>query len=266
MLNIKNLSITFTNDFGTEAVHNACLQMHPGERLGLVGESGSGKTMLALAVCGLYPRADTHVTGEILFNGIDMLKCNPKQLREIRGKDIGMVFQEPMTSLNPLIKVGKQIEETLRLHTNLRKQRRRELALEAMNNVELPNPEQLYNKYPHQLSGGQRQRAMIASSIISGPKLLIADEPTTALDVTTQSQIITLLRRINENHGVGILFISHDLSVIQRLCDRVAVMHSGMIVEDASTKEVFDNPKAEYTKRLIAAIPTREKRRRHLHE
>ena len=262
MLDVKNLNITFSGDYGVEAVHNANLQMQRGERLGLVGESGSGKTMLALAITGLYPRNLATLTGEILFEGSDILKSSPKELRRLRGKEMGMVFQEPMTSLNPLMRIGPQIEETLKLHTDMPPQKRRELAIETLDRVELPQPDLTYNKYPHQLSGGQRQRAMIASAIIADPKLLIADEPTTALDVTVQGQIIALLRRINENRGVGILFISHDLSVIRRLCDRVAVMHSGRIVEDAPTKEVFENPKDEYTKRLIAAIPTRTKRGR----
>ncbi|MCL2046749.1 MAG: ABC transporter ATP-binding protein [Oscillospiraceae bacterium] len=262
MLSIKNLSITFTNEFAVEAVHDVSLNIAPGERLGLVGESGSGKTMLALAISGLYPRSTTRISGEVLFNGTDILKCSSKELCRLRGKEIGMVFQEPMTSLNPLMKVGRQIEETLKMHTNTPPTRRRELALEAMESVELPDPKLTYEKYPHQLSGGQRQRAMIASAIIADPKLLIADEATTALDVTSQSQIIDLLARINERHGVAILFISHDLSVIRRLCNRVAVMHAGKIVEDSSTQAVFENPKDDYTKRLIAAIPTRDKRRR----
>ena len=262
MLDIRNLTITFTDGFGGEAVQDVNLQMRQGERLGLVGESGSGKTMLALAVAGLHPRGRTNVTGEILFGGADIIKCSPKELRRLQGKEIGMVFQEPMTSLNPLMKVGPQIEETLKLHTDKPAQRRRELALEVMDSVELPQPEQMYNKYPHQLSGGQRQRAMIASAIIADPKLLIADEPTTALDVTVQEQIIALLHRVNENRGVGILFISHDLSVVRRLCSRVIVMHSGLVVEDGPTEEIFKNPQDEYTKRLIAAIPSRNGRER----
>ncbi|MCL1835572.1 MAG: ABC transporter ATP-binding protein [Oscillospiraceae bacterium] len=262
MLEIKDLKVSFTDDWGGEAVDGASLRMNAGERLGLVGESGSGKTMLALTVAGLIPRSRTEVTGEILFEGADLLKRKPKELRSLQGKDIGMIFQEPMTSLNPLMRIGKQIEEALKLHTGLCAQRRREKALEVMELVELPEPELTYAKYPHQLSGGQRQRAMIASAFITDPKLLIADEPTTALDVTVQGQIIKLLKRLNENRGVGILFISHDLSVIRKLCTRVAVMHAGKIVEQGNTEDVFTNPQHEYTKRLIAAIPTREKRSR----
>ena len=261
MLEINDLTVSFTDNWGGEAVNNANLRMDAGERLGLVGESGSGKTMLALTVAGLFPRDRTVVTGEMIFNGTDLLKCRQKELRSLQGKEICMIFQEPMTSLNPLMKVGKQIEEVLKLHTNLSSARRREKALEVMKHVELPDPELTYEKYPHQLSGGQRQRAMIASALIIDPQLLIADEPTTALDVTVQEQIIKLLKRINDDHGVGILFISHDISVIRRLCTRVAVMHAGSIVEQGPTEDVFQNPRHEYTKRLIAAIPTREKRR-----
>jgi len=262
MLEIKDLTVSFTDDWGGEAVNSVNLRMEAGERLGLVGESGSGKTMLALTVAGLYPRSRTEVTGEMMFNGTDLLKCDQKELRGLQGREICMIFQEPMTSLNPLMKVGRQIEEVLKLHTALPPSRRREKALEVMRHVELPDPEETYNKYPHQLSGGQRQRAMIASALIIDPKLLIADEPTTALDVTIQKQIIKLLKRINESRGVGILFISHDMSVIRSLCSRVAVMHAGVIVEQGETEEVFNNPQHEYTKRLISAIPAREKRRR----
>ena len=259
MLDIKDLTITFTDDYGGEAVHNVSLSMHQGERLGLVGESGSGKTMLALAVAGIYPRNRTNIEGEILFNGADILRCSPNELRRIQGKEISMVFQEPMTSLNPLMRIGLQVEETLKLHTDATAQRRRELALEVMDRVDLPQPEMTYKKFPHQLSGGQRQRVMIAAAIIADPKLLIADEPTTALDVTVQVQILALLKRINENRGVGILFISHDLAVIRKLCNRVAVMHAGRIVEEGPTEEIFRNPKDDHTKRLINAMPKRRK-------
>lgn len=166
-----------------------------------------------------------------------------------------------MTSLNPLMRVGEQIEEVLRIHSDVPAKRRKELALELMGKVGLPQPELIYKKYPHQLSGGQRQRAMIASAVIIDPKLLIADEPTTALDVTVQAQIIELLKRVNKNRGVGILFISHDLNVVRKLCSRVAVMHNGVIVEQGPTEQIFNNPQEEYTKKLIAAIPKREKRK-----
>ena len=171
-----------------------------------------------------------------------------------------MVFQEPMTSLNPLMRVGKQIEETLKIHTSMSPEERKRLALEAMEQVGLPDPETTYNKYPHQLSGGQRQRAIIASAMIIRPKLLVCDEPTTALDVTVQKQILELLYELSEKYNVAILLISHDLTVVRNLCENVAVMYKGEIVEQGSTEEIFRNPKDEYTKRLIAAIP---KRKRH---
>jgi ABC-type dipeptide/oligopeptide/nickel transport system ATPase component len=236
--------------------------MDAGERLGLVGESGSGKSVTALAVAGLLRRSSATLSGEILFEGRDLLKLPREEMRKIQGREIGMIFQEPMTSLNPLMKVGHQIEEVLRIHTDKPAAERKALALEVMEKVGLPDPPATYEKYPHQLSGGQRQRAMIAAAFIIDPKLLLADEPTTALDVTVQAQIIELLKRINVNRGIGLLFISHDLHVVRKLCTRVAVMYKGSIVETGPTEEVFRNPQDDYTKRLIAAIPTREKRKR----
>ena len=260
MLEIRNLKIAFRDARGGEAVHGIDLHMEAGERLGLVGESGSGKTITALSVAGLVPRSRVTISGEILFEGRDLLQCSRRELRQIQGREIGMVFQEPMTSLDPLMRIGPQIEETLRIHTDLSPARRRELALEVMEKVDLPDPAQTYDKYPHQLSGGQRQRAMIAAAFISDPRLLIADEPTTALDVTVQAQILALLRRINERRNVGILFISHDLNVVRRLCTRVAVMYDGRIVEQGPAEAVFQNPQHDYTRRLIAAIPGRRRR------
>ena len=261
MLDIQNLRVSFPEKDGsvTEAVRGIDLHMDSGELLGLVGESGCGKTVTSLTVAGLIERKKTVISGQVLFEGHDLLQCSREELRHIQGKDICMVFQEPMTSLNPLMKVGEQIEETLRIHTDMPPAERRALALEVMEKVDLPEPELTYEKYPHQLSGGQRQRAMIASAFIINPKLLIADEPTTALDVTVQAQIISLLRRISRERGVGILFISHDLRVVRKLCTRVAVMHDGKIVEVGNTEDVFLHPQDDYTKKLIAAIPSREK-------
>ena len=262
MLDIKDLHIEFLDKRGSvEAVRGIDLHMDYGEVLGLVGESGSGKTITALTIAGLIKRGNMRLSGEISFCGQDILHMPRSEMRKIQGRDIGMIFQEPMTSLNPLMRVGPQIEETLRIHTDMSPERRRELALEVIEKVGLPQPELIYRKYPHQLSGGQRQRAMIASAFISDPKLLIADEPTTALDVTVQAQILELLRRINQKRGIGILFISHDLNVVKKLCTRVAVMQNGLIVETGPTEQVFNAPQHEYTKKLIAAIPTREKRK-----
>ena len=262
MLDIKDLRISFPNKGMREVVHGIDLHMDEGDMLGLVGESGSGKTLTAHTIAGLVPRSVAAVSGEVNFFGRNLLECSREELRKIQGNDIAMIFQEPMTSLNPLMKVGKQIEETLKLHTNLSPAERKALAIEVMGKVDLPDPEKTYDKYPHQLSGGQRQRAMIASAFINDPKLLIADEPTTALDVTVQAQILELLVRINRTRGIGILFISHDLNVVRKVCRRVAVMQEGRIVETGLTEDVFTNPQSDYTKKLIAAIPTREKRKR----
>ncbi|MBQ6535566.1 MAG: ABC transporter ATP-binding protein [Firmicutes bacterium] len=261
MLEVKDLSITFLDD-GAKAVDSISFSMAPGERLGLVGESGSGKTVTALAIAGLLDRGRVRTEGQILFQGLDILSCKESELLKIRGKDVGMVFQEPMTSLDPLMRVGPQIEESLRVHSKLTARQRKALALQVMQHVDLPDPETTYRKYPHQMSGGQRQRAMIAAAFISRPKLLICDEPTTALDVTVQAQILNLLLRINEQSDVGLLFISHDLSVVRRLCQRVAVMYKGRIVETGPAEQVFSDPQHEYTQRLVAAIPSRGKGRR----
>ena len=258
MLDLRGLRVSFIST-GKEAVHGIDLSMERGERLGLVGESGSGKTVTAMAISGLIERYNVNMEGNICFEGKDLRTCSREELRQVQGQSIGVVFQEPMTSLNPLMKVGLQIEETLKIHTDKSKEERKRLALEAMEQVGLPEPEVTYDKYPHQLSGGQRQRAMIASAIVIRPKLLICDEPTTALDVRVQAQILDLLKRISDENGIGILLISHDLRVIRHLCDHVAVMYRGDIVERGTTEEVFNNPQHEYTKRLIAAIPTREK-------
>ena len=263
MLDICDLRLTF-HDHGvdSEVLHGINLHMDAGERLGLVGESGSGKSVTALAVAGLLRRSSATLSGEILFEGRDLLQLPREEMRKIQGREIGMIFQEPMTSLNPLMKVGHQIEEVLRIHTDKSPAEMRALALEVMEKVGLPDPPVTYEKYPHQLSGGQRQRAMIAAAFIIDPKLLLCDEPTTALDVTVQAQIIELLKRININRGIGLLFISHDLHIIRKLCTRVAVLYKGNIVETGPTEEVFNHPQDDYTKRLIAAIPTREKRKR----
>ncbi len=258
MLDIHGLKVTFKST-GKEAVKGIDFFMKPGQRVGLVGESGSGKTVTAMAISGLIDRYNVEMEGEILFNGKDIRKFSREEMRRIQGKEIGVVFQEPMTSLNPLMKIGPQIEETLLLHTKRNKDDRRALAIEAMKKVGLPEPEVTYDKYPHQLSGGQRQRAMIASAMVILPRLLICDEPTTALDVRVQAQILKLLRDLSEEYGVGILLISHDLRVIRQLCDRVVVMYQGEIVEAGRTEQVFENPQHDYTKQLISAIPSREK-------
>ncbi len=256
MLEIEELRVRF-HTRNRDAVAGISFAIQDGEVVGLVGESGSGKTVTAMAVAGLLPRKQCAYSGKVLLDGQEMLHADRSILRQIQGKDIGVVFQEPMNALDPLMKIGPQVEEALRVHTKLNKNERRQQALKALRDAELPDPEEVYEKYPHELSGGMCQRAMIAAAIVSKPKLLLLDEPTTALDITIQSQILELLGRLNEKYGMSMLFISHDLNVVRKLCGRVVVMQRGVIVEEGDTQEVFHHPKHEYTQKLIAAIPTR---------
>lgn len=258
LLEIKNLAIEFHDTVPpTKIVEDISFCMEEGEILGIVGESGSGKTQTALSVMGLLGEHARMPRGEILFQGRNILKMPKEELRSIRGKEIGIVFQEPMTSLNPVMTIGEQVEEAMGIHSPYSAKERKARALAMMKNVELPNPELLYGKYPHQLSGGMRQRVMIAAALVMEPKLLIADEPTTALDVTIQAQILKLLQRINKEQGTAILFISHDLGVIHHLCSRVIVMNRGEAVEQGNVQDIFEHPSMEYTRKLLAAIPNR---------
>ncbi len=260
MLDIQNLSVTFfTRQQPLHVVSDLSLQIKAGEVVGIVGESGSGKSMTAHALMGLIHRATARVEGKALFGDVDLLSLSRRELREYQGKELSIIFQEPMTSLNPTMRIGKQVEEALRLHTGLGRRERRNKALAAMALAGLPHPEELYPVYPHQLSGGMRQRVMIASALVLRPRLLIADEPTTALDVTIQAQILDTLKEINRREGTAILFISHDLAVIRALCSRVVVMREGKIVEAGEADQVFYRPKEEYTKLLISSRPTRNK-------
>ena len=260
LLEVKDLNIEFHDHLIPETVvYDFDLELKAGEIVGLVGESGSGKSMSALAIAGLLSRRDMHKRGQILFDGLDLLTCERSKLRKIQGNEISMIFQEPVTSLNPVKRIGWQIEESLRIHTELNKEERYQKAIEMMKEVELPDPERLYRQYPHELSGGMRQRVMIAAAMICNPRILIADEPTTSLDVTIQAQIVELLKRMNREKQTSILFISHDLSLVKQLCERVLVMKGGYIVETGLTQEVFAHPKEEYTQRLIAAIPKVER-------
>lgn len=260
MLRVENLSIHF-EDRGTnqEVVRDVSFELKDSEILGIVGESGSGKTMTALTIAGLLKDAAVLDSGKIWLDERELLSLSAKEMREVQGRDISMIFQEPMTALNPTMRIGKQVEEALLLHTRLSKEERRQKVRKALEDVELDQPEQLCRKYPHELSGGMRQRVMIASAIVCRPKLLIADEPTTALDVGTQESILKLLKKLNLKYGMGILFISHNLRVVNELCSHVLVMKDGQILERGAAKEIFQNPQTEYTKELIAAIPGRTK-------
>jgi peptide/nickel transport system ATP-binding protein len=242
------------------AVDDIGFEVGTGEILGIVGESGCGKSLTALSIPGLLPQAAAVTTGHIRFEGRNLLDCSPKELRQIRGKELSMVFQEPAPSLNPLVKIGQQIGETLALHGEKDKGRIRVQTLEMMESLGLPEPEKLAEAYPHQLSGGMCQRVMIALAVICKPKLLIADEPTTALDVSTQAHILNLLDRINRDLGLSILFISHDLRVIRRLCRRVLVMYAGKIVEEGPVEGVFSRPAHEYTRGLLGALPGKDRK------
>ena len=260
LLNVEHLSVTFLNaDSPVKAVDDVSFFLDHGEILGIVGESGSGKSTAAHAIMGLLQRSRSLVSGQALFNGKDLLAMSCSELRSLQGWEMSIIFQEPMTSLNPTMKVGKQVEEALLLHSSMNRAQRKQRALEAMDLAELQDPERIYERYPHELSGGMRQRVMIASALVNHPKLLIADEPTTALDVTIQADILSTLKEINRKEKTSILFISHDLGVIRHLCQRVVVMREGKIVEEGEAEQLFQNPREEYTKRLLASRPTRRK-------
>jgi peptide/nickel transport system ATP-binding protein len=256
ILEIRDLSITFMQSKEeTRVVDSIRFDVHKGEILGIVGESGCGKSVTSLSIMGLLPKKTSKLTGEVLFQGKDLLKLNEKSLRKMRGNEIAMVFQEPMTSLNPLFKIGNQLEESLRVHQSLTKKQAKDRVIQILKMVGLPRPEELYGEYPHQLSGGMRQRVMIAMAMICNPKVLIADEPTTALDVTIQAQILKLMKDLNEKLATSIVFITHDLGVVAEMCDRVMVMYAGQVVEEGSVKTIFKNPKHPYTKGLMKSVP-----------
>ena len=257
MLEIHDLHVKFHNR-DREAVAGISFTIDNGEIVGLVGESGSGKTVTAMSIAGLLPRKQCSYSGDILLNGKDLLHAKRADLRKIHGSEIGVVFQEPMSSMDPLMKIGEQVAEVLLIHTDLNPAARRQRALKAMQDAELPEPELLWNKYPHELSGGMLQRAMIAAAIASEPSLLLLDEPTTALDVTIQAQILELLKKLNHERGISMLFISHNLGVVRKLCSRVAVMQRGLLVETGDTETVYRRPQHPYTRQLIDAIPHRE--------
>ena len=258
MIKIEELSVAFGE---TEVVKKVSLDLRDGEILGVVGESGSGKSVTALTLMGLVADTARVTSGRILFDDVVLREagkpCDKTLYRKYQGSEMSMVFQEPQTSLNPTQKVGRQVEEVLLLHTKLDREEIREKVLETFRAVGLQDAERVYASYPHQLSGGMRQRAMIAMAIILHPRLIVADEPTTALDVTIQNQIVELLRKINKEQNNAMLFITHDLHLARRICHRVAVMKDGCVVEIGTAEEVFDHPKEAYTKRLVEAVPSR---------
>jgi oligopeptide/dipeptide ABC transporter ATP-binding protein len=263
LLAVRDLSIQFFTYQGVvRALENVNLTIQPGEIMGLVGETGCGKSVMARSVLRLIPDPPGKITGgEILFKGENILKAHRRRLREIRGNRISMIFQEPMSSLNPVYTVGNQMEEVVILHQKVNRSRAQEICIQMLQQVKMPDPERVLGKYPHELSGGMRQRVMIAMELSCRPDLLIADEPTTALDVTVQGQVLTILDDLVRRIGVSVLFISHDLGVIAQLCGRVSVMYAGKIVETASVRDLFAAPRHPYTEGLLQAIPSVDKDR-----
>jgi len=251
MLEIRDLRVSIE---GREIIHIDHLDLQSGSRLGLVGESGSGKTMTVKAIAGLLPD-DTKISGSIKFDGRDLLTLSDREFANVRGNKIGFVFQDPARSLNPMMRIGKQVSEEIRIHTDLKGSAVTEKVIDLLGQVQLPDPASLLRRYPHQLSGGQQQRVMIAAAIAADPDLLIADEPTTALDVTVQEEILHLLISLSEKRKMSLLFVSHDLGVVRFVCERVAVIYGGNIVESGLIEEVVTNPLHRYTSALLAANP-----------
>jgi oligopeptide/dipeptide ABC transporter ATP-binding protein len=257
LLEVKNLHTTFRTEEGSfNAVDNISFHINHGETLGVVGESGCGKSVTALSIMRLIPNPPGEITaGEIWVDGQDIIRIHEKEMRGIRGKTISMIFQEPMTSMNPLFTIGKQIMEVYEVHAQMSKREMRVKAIEMLELVRIPDVEKVLNYYPHQLSGGMRQRAMIAIALACQPKLLLADEPTTALDVTIQAQILDLMSELKHKINTSIMLITHDLGVVAQLADRIIVMYSGQIIEHAASKEIFKHPLHPYTEGLLDSLP-----------
>jgi oligopeptide/dipeptide ABC transporter ATP-binding protein len=256
-LTVQGLRVSFgTGRNEHVAVHDVSLSVGRGEVVGLVGESGSGKSLTCRAIIRLLPMGGQVVGGRITFAGRGVRELSKRQLRGVRQREIGMVFQDPFTALNPTLRIGKQLIETLRANIGLNKTQARQRAIELLTRVEIPDPEGKLRAYPHELSGGQRQRVMIALAVASNPQLLIADEPTTALDVSTQARVLELLRELRSEREMSMLIVSHDFGVIATMCDRVVVMYGGFVVESGTTEQVYTAPEHPYTRALLAAIPT----------
>ena len=266
LLKIQNLNTGFRiKDNYYNAVDDVTLDLCKNEVLAIVGESGCGKSTLATSIIGLHDPNITKVEGSILFEGKNLVGLDEEQYNKIRGNKIGMIFQDPLSALNPLMKIGQQIEEGLLYHTKLNEKERKERVLELVERVGIPNPQRVINRFPHELSGGMRQRVIIAIALSCKPDILIADEPTTALDVTIQAQILDLIKELEDEIGAGIILITHDLGVVAEMADRVAVMYAGEIVELADVNELFKNPKHPYTRSLLSSIPQLDKETEHLH-
>lgn len=256
LLRIANLSVSFNSMYGSSQIlDDVSLSINKGEIVGVVGESGSGKSVTALAILGLLANNATIDQGEIIFNGHNLLSLPEKGLQKIRGKEIGMVFQEPMTALNPTMKIGKQLAYVIKKHKQVSKKEAERQAVKALKDVLIDNAETVSHMYPFQLSGGMRQRVVIALAMSAPPELLVADEPTTALDVTVQHEILKLMKNLSDKNGTSILFITHDLGVVANFCDRVHVMYGGKIVETGTTKKVLYDPQHPYTRGLIGSLP-----------
>src|SRR5712691_5787098 len=257
LLSIEDLKVTFHGDAGrvTRAVDGVDLNLARGRTLGVVGESGCGKSVTFLAVMGLLPKRLSHVSGRVRFDGLDLLTLPDRELRDLRGDRLAMIFQEPMTSLNPSYTIGEQVMEVLIRHRGLSRRQAREAAIEMLRRVRIPSPEQRVDDYPHRLSGGMRQRVMIAIALACEPELIIADEPTTALDVTIQAQILDLMRDLKAASDAAIILITHDLGVVAEVCDDVAVMYAGQVVEQAPADALFSAPEHPYTVGLLGSIP-----------
>jgi peptide/nickel transport system ATP-binding protein len=263
LLEIRGLKTVFTSEHGTAvALDGLDLDLQSGETLGLVGESGCGKTVAALSIMRLIPSPPGEIVdGKILFQGTDLLALSDADMRKIRGNEISMIFQEPMTSLNPVFRVEEQISEVFRLHRNMNRNEAAEASVEMLQRVGIPSPRKRAKDYPHQMSGGMRQRVMIAMALACDPRLMLADEPTTALDVTIQAQILEIMNRIKTEKGAGIILITHDMGVVAEMADRVAVMYTGMIVEEAPVKDLFASPQHPYTIGLLKSIPRIDRHR-----
>ena len=256
LLEVKNLTTAFTGDYGTTvSVDHVSFHVDEGEVVSIVGESGCGKSVTSLSIMGLLGRGGSVIDGSVLFDGKELLTMSEKELDQIRGNELTMIFQDPLTSLNPVFTIGSQMMESIRIHMHLSKKEAAVRAESLLARVGMPDPHAIMKKYPHTLSGGMRQRVMIAMALACNPRLLIADEPTTALDVTIQEQILHLIKELNEKLGMSVLFITHDMGAVAQLCHSVKVMYLGQVVEDTTTEELFANPLHPYTEGLLACIP-----------